>query len=89
MLSQKRSKRAKAMDYLLERHSLQTLKTVEQLQDSEFLKAILEVDGPTWWTRLQLQRYLVLGKDEDDLPEVPLGHNDNKAGPSGTANDIV
>jgi hypothetical protein len=33
-----------AMDYLLEKHSPETLKTLEQLKDSEFLKTILKVD---------------------------------------------
>jgi hypothetical protein len=36
-----------AIDYLLEKHSLDTLKTLQQVKDSKFLKAILEVDGPT------------------------------------------
>jgi hypothetical protein len=33
------------VDYLLERHSPETLRTLERLKDSEFLKTILEVDG--------------------------------------------
>jgi hypothetical protein len=38
--------KGKAVDYLLERHSPETLRTLERLKDSEFLKTILEVDGP-------------------------------------------
>jgi hypothetical protein len=44
----------KAVDYLLERHSPKTLRTLERLKGSEFLKTILEVDGPARWTQLQL-----------------------------------
>jgi hypothetical protein len=38
--------KGEVVDYLLERHSPETLKTLEWLKDSEFLKTILEVDGP-------------------------------------------
>jgi hypothetical protein len=37
--------KGEAVDYLLERHSPKSLKTLQQLKDSEFLKAIHEVDG--------------------------------------------
>jgi hypothetical protein len=81
--------KGEAVDYLLERHSPKTLRTLEQLKDSEFLKTILEGDGPARWTRLQLRRRLVLGDGEDNLPDMPVGRNDNKVGPSGTANDTM
>jgi hypothetical protein len=81
--------KGEAVDYLLKRHFPKTLRTLERLKDSEFLKAILEVDGLPRLTRLQLQRCLVLGEDEDNLSKVPIGRNDNKAGPSGTANATV
>jgi hypothetical protein len=77
------------MDYLLDKHSLETLKTLEQLKDSEFLKTILEVDGPAQRTRLQLRRCLVLGDGEVNPLDMPVGSNDNEAGPSGTTNDTV
>jgi hypothetical protein len=38
--------KGEVVDYLLERHSPETLRTLERLKDSKFLKAILEVDGP-------------------------------------------
>jgi hypothetical protein len=38
--------KGEAVDYLLEKHSLDTLRTLEQFKDSNFLKTILEVDGP-------------------------------------------
>jgi hypothetical protein len=78
-----------AVDYLLERHSPETLRTLERLKDSEFLKTILEVDGPARRTRLQLRRRLVLGDGKDNPPDMPIGRNDNEAGPSGTTNDTV
>ena len=81
--------KGEAVDYLLKRHSPKTLRFLEQLKDLEFFKAILKVDKPTQRTQLQLQRCFILGEDEDDLPEVPIGRNDNKVGPSSMANDTV
>jgi hypothetical protein len=74
------------VDYLPEKHSPETLRTLEWLKNLEFLQAILEVDGPARRTRLQTRRHLVL-KGEDD--QVPRGCNDNEAGPSGNSSDIV
>jgi hypothetical protein len=81
--------KGEAMDYLLDRHSLETLRSLERLKDSEFLKTILEVDGPARGIRLQLWRSLVLGEGDDNLPEMLVGRNDNEVGPSGTANYTV
>jgi hypothetical protein len=78
--------KGEAVDYLLEKHSPETLRTLEWLKNSEFLQAILEVDGPAHRTQLQTRRRLV-PEGEDD--KVPQGRNDNKAGPSGTSSDIV
>jgi hypothetical protein len=77
------------VDYLLERHSPETLRTLERLKDLEFLKTILEVDGPTQQTRLQLRRRLVLGDGEVNPPDMPVGSNDNEACPSSTTNDTM
>jgi hypothetical protein len=81
--------KGEAMDYLLERHSSETLRTLKWLKDSKFLKTILEIDGPARRTRLQLRRRLVLGDGEDNPPNMPVGRNDNEASPSGTTNDTV
>jgi hypothetical protein len=78
--------KGETVDYLLEKHSPETLRTLEWLKNSEFLQAILEVDGPAHRTQLQTRRRLV-PEGEDD--KVPQGRNDNKAGPSGTSSDIV
>jgi hypothetical protein len=58
--------KGEAVDYLLERHSPETLRTLEQLKDSEFFKKILEVDGLARRTRLQLRRRLVQSDGEDN-----------------------
>ena len=81
--------KGEVVDYLLKSYFLETLKILEQLKDSEFPKTILMVDGLLRWTQLQLQWCLVLGEDKDDLPEVPIGCNNNKAGPSGMSNDTL
>jgi hypothetical protein len=78
-----------AMDYLLKKQSPETLRTLERLKNSEFLHAILEVDGPARRTWLQCRKRLVPEDDDDDLFQVAQGRNDNEAGPSGTSNDIV
>jgi hypothetical protein len=78
--------KGEAVDSLLEKHSPETLQTLEWLKNSEFLQAIPEVDGPARRTRLQTrQRLIPEGKDD----QVPRGRNDNKVGPSGTSSDIV
>jgi hypothetical protein len=81
--------KGEAVDYLLERHSPETLRTLERLKDSKFLKTILEIDGPARQTQLQLRRRLVLGDGKDNPPDMPIGCNDNEVGPSGTTNDTV
>jgi hypothetical protein len=70
--------KGEVVDYLLERHSSKTLRTLERLKDSKFLKAILEVDGPARRTQLQLRRRLVLEEGEDDLSEVPMAATTTK-----------
>jgi hypothetical protein len=75
-----------AIDYLLEKHSPDTLRTLKWLKNSEFLQAILEVDGHARRTQLQCRRCLV---PDDANDQVPRGRNDNEAGPSGTSSDIV
>jgi hypothetical protein len=81
--------KGEVVDYLLDRHFPKTLKTLERLKCLKFLKSILEVDGTVQQIRLQVRRRLVLGKDEVNLPKVPIGRNDNEARPSGMANATV
>jgi hypothetical protein len=78
-----------AVDYWLEKQFPNTLKTLEWLKDSDFMKAILEVDGSARHTRLQCTRRFVLGNTEDDFQEGPFGRNNSGVGPSSTANNIV
>jgi hypothetical protein len=81
--------KGEAVDYLVEKHSPETLNTLKKLKDSDFLKAILEANGPARRTRSQLRRRLVLGDGEDNPPDMLVGRNDNEAGPSGTADDTM
>ena len=81
--------KGEAVDYLLERHSPETLRTLQRLKESDFLKAILETNGPAQRTRSQLRRRLVLGDGEDNPPHMPVGRNDEEAGPSHTADDTM
>jgi hypothetical protein len=81
--------KGEAVDYLVEVHSPETLETLKKLKDSDFLRAILEADGPARRTRSQTRRRLVLGDGEDNPPDMPVGRNDDEAGPSGTAHDTM
>jgi hypothetical protein len=60
----------KAVDFLLEEHSPQTLRTLEALRNSQILRSLSEVDGPFRRTRMRARRSILL---------------DDGAGPSGTA----
>ena len=81
--------KGEAIHYLLEKHSPETLRTLEKLKDSDFLKAILEADGPARRTRSQIRRRLVLSNGDDNPLDMPIGRNDNEAGPSGTTDDTM
>jgi hypothetical protein len=60
--------KGEAVDYLLEKHTPETLQTLERLKNLEFLQAILEVDGPAHRTWLQTRRRLVLEGEDDQVP---------------------
>jgi len=72
--------RKDGIDFLLEQHSPGTRKALDELMQSQILRALLEEDGPARRTR-STSRRLRLGSDED----LPGGTHDNEAGPSGTA----
>ena len=59
-----------AVDFLLEEHSPQTLRTLRELRNSQILRSLSESDGPFRRTRTRARRSLTL---------------DDGAGPSGTA----
>jgi len=59
-----------AVDFLLEEHSPQTLRTLRELRNSQILRSLSETDGPFRRTRTRARRTLTL---------------DDGAGPSGTA----
>ena len=59
-----------AIDYLLEEHTPETLRTLRELRNSQILRNHSEIDGPYKWTRTRARRNILL---------------DDGAGPSGTA----
>ena len=61
--------RTEVVDYLLEEHSPETLRCLEELRNSQMLRNLGEVDGPFQQTRTRARRNLRL---------------DDGAGPSGT-----
>lgn len=71
------------VDFLLDQHSPETRRALNELMQSQILRAVLEEDGPARRTR-SASRRLVLGPAEDFSTQV--GTHDNEAGPSGTAN---
>lgn len=71
-----------AVDFLFEEHSPNTGRALQELKQSQFLRAVLEEDGPARRTRSAVRR-LQLGSTEDQ----PVGDQRNEAGPSGAAMD--
>ena len=59
----------KAVDFLLEQHSLATMRVLQQMQSSQYMRDALEIDGPARHTRAAVRRAL-------DMNPV------NEAGPS-------
>lgn len=81
-----------AVDFLLEEHSQETTRALRQMKDSDFLRAILEADGPARRTRSRTRKRLVLGESDDEEdprlrhPRGDPGAGSSGAGPSGAAN---
>ena len=48
----------KAVDFLLEQHSLATMKVLRQMQSSQYMRDALEIDGPARHTRAAVRRAL-------------------------------
>jgi hypothetical protein len=70
--------RKEAIDFLLEHHSLETRRALDQMVYSQTLRTILEADGPAKRTRAKIKRCLVPSTTED---------RQDGAVPSGTSND--
>jgi hypothetical protein len=70
--------RKEAIDFLLEQPSPETRRALDQMMNSQILHTILEVDGPTKWTRAKIKRCLVPSTTKD---------RQDGTGPSGTSND--
>jgi hypothetical protein len=69
-----------AIDFLLDEHSPGTRQALREMQGSQFMRDLMDEDGPTRRTRSRARR--LYNPHED----VVLGTNDNEAGPSNTAN---
>jgi hypothetical protein len=65
-------------DFLLEQHSPETRRTLDQMMNFQTLHTILEADGHTKRTRAKIKRCLVPSTTED---------RQDGAGPSGTSTD--
>jgi hypothetical protein len=70
--------RKEAIDFLLEQHSPETRRALDQMMNFQTLRIILEADGPAKRTRAKIKRCLV--------PSA-IGDQQDGAGPSGTSND--
>lgn len=73
--------RGEAVDFLVEQHSQETTQILRRMKDSQFLRAILEADGPARRTRSRTRKRLVIGESDDEEEQ------ETGAGPSGTANE--
>jgi len=76
-----------AVDFLFEKHSPNTGRILQAMKDSDFLKAVLEEDGPARRTRSAVRR-LQLGPaevGEHDSEANPSGAGSSEAGPSEAA----
>jgi hypothetical protein len=70
--------RKEAIDFLLEQHSPETRRALDQMMNSQTLPTILEADGPAKWTRAKIKRCLVPSTTENQQ---------DGARTSGTSND--
>ena len=87
--------RGDAVDFLLEQHSQETTRALRQMRDSDFMRTILEADGPARRTRSRTRKRLVIGEsDDEDEQEHQRRRNNNGAGssgagPSGTSHEPI
>ena len=87
--------RGDAVDFLLEQHSQETTRALRQMRDSDFMRTILETDGPARRTRSRTRKRLVIGEsDDEDEQEHQRRRNNNGAGssgagPSGTSHEPI
>ena len=75
--------RIELMDFLFEQYSLAIRKALEELRQSQVLRAVLAEDGPARRTRSSSRRF-VLDTDKDISAQERT--HDNEAGTSGTTN---
>ena len=61
----------KAVDFLLEQHSLATMRVLQQMQSSWYMRDALEIDGPTRHTRAAVRRALDMNPANEAGPSNP------------------
>ena len=65
----------KAVDFLLEQHSPATMRVLQQMQTSQYMRDALEIDGPTRRTRAAVRRALDMNPANEVGPSNPrLGY---------------
>lgn len=86
------------IDFLLEQHSPETLQVLRQMESSQFVQGLLEVDGPALRTRSKSKRPMpiqigrstraalqIIGDDSEDEHIPHVTNLNDGAGPSGTS----
>ena len=58
----------KAVDFLLEQHSPATMRVLQQMQSSQYMRDALEIDGPARHTRAAVKRALDLNPANEAGP---------------------
>ena len=61
----------KAVDFLLEQHSLATMRVLRQMQSSQYMRDALDIDGPTRNTRAAVKRALDMNPTNEVGPSNP------------------
>ena len=61
----------KAVDFLLEQHSPATMRVLQQMQTSQYMRDALEIDGPARRTRAAVRRALDMNPANEAGPSNP------------------
>ena len=61
----------KVVDFLLEQHSPATMRVLQQMQSSQYMRDALEIDGPARHTRAAVRRALDMNPTNEAEPSNP------------------
>ena len=61
----------KAIDFLLEQHSPATMRVLQQMQTSQYMRDALEIDGPARHTHAAVRRALDMNPTNEAGPSNP------------------